>query len=45
MPVIVTTRMAVTRFVKSLAEYPPRQRPATFSVDQALEALYERPVK
>ncbi len=32
---------AVTRFVGSLQTFPPRQRPATFTVDHVLEALYQ----
>lgn len=40
-PVAMQGRTAVTRFVMSMQKYPPRQRPATFSVDQVLEALYQ----
>jgi len=32
--------VAVSAFVRSLQEFPPRQRPATFTVDQILESLY-----
>lgn len=39
-PVAMQGRVAVTQFVLSLQEFPPRQRPATFSVDQVMEALY-----
>jgi arylsulfatase len=35
-------RVAVTQFVQSLQEFPPRQRPASFTVDQIMEALYEK---
>ncbi len=33
-------RVAVSKFVASLQQYPPRQRPDTFTVDQIMEALY-----
>jgi hypothetical protein len=35
-------RVEVAQFVGSLAQFPPRQRPATFTVDQILESLYDR---
>ena len=28
-----------TKFLESFREFPPRQRPATFSIDQAVEKL------
>ena len=34
-------RVAVSRFVASLQQFPPRQRPGTFTVDQIMEALYQ----
>ena len=34
-------RVAVTQFVQSLQEFPPRQRPGTFTVDQIMETLYD----
>ncbi|TXS95537.1 arylsulfatase [Parahaliea maris] len=34
-------QVAVGAFVRSLQEFPPRQRPASFTVDQILEALYK----
>ncbi|MFK7977096.1 MAG: sulfatase-like hydrolase/transferase, partial [Halioglobus sp.] len=40
-PVAMQGREAVTRFVVSMHQFPPRQRPASFSVDQVLEALYQ----
>lgn len=40
MPAIGVSRGAVKRFVASLQAFPPRQRPASFNVDQVLEALY-----
>lgn len=33
--------VAVRQFVQSLAQFPPRQRPGTFTVDQVMESLYE----
>ena len=35
-------RVAVSKFVASLKQFPPRQRPGTFTVDQIMEALYEQ---
>jgi arylsulfatase len=34
-------QVAVGRFVQSFQQFPPRQRPGTFTVDQIMEALYE----
>jgi hypothetical protein len=31
----------VARFLETFREFPPSQRPATFTVDQALEKLKE----
>ena len=39
-PQAMRARVAVSAFVRSLQEFPPRQRPATFTVDQILESLY-----
>ena len=39
----VQGRVAVSQFVQSLQQFPPRQRPGTFTVDQIMESLYERP--
>ncbi|WP_116365122.1 arylsulfatase [Parahaliea mediterranea] len=41
-PQAMKAQVAVGAFVKSLQEYPPRQRPASFTVDQILEALYKQ---
>ncbi|KAA1194080.1 arylsulfatase [Pseudohalioglobus sediminis] len=41
-PVAMQGRVAVERFVGSLVQFPPRQRPASFSVDQVMEALYQK---
>ncbi|MFV0477302.1 MAG: arylsulfatase [Parahaliea sp.] len=39
---IATKSMVIVAdFVRTLQEYPPRQRPASFTVDQILEPLYE----
>jgi arylsulfatase len=32
----------VTKLVFSLAQFPPRQRPGTFTVDQIMEAVYKK---
>jgi hypothetical protein len=34
----------VSQYLASYKEFPPRQRPASFSIDQAIEAL-ERSMK
>jgi len=33
---------SVTRLVMSLRQFPPRQRPGTFTVDQIMEAVYQK---
>jgi arylsulfatase len=33
---------AVTQFVGSLQQFPPRQRPGSFTVDQIMEAVYKK---
>jgi arylsulfatase A-like enzyme len=35
-------RVAVGKFVMSLQQFPPRQRPGTFTVDQIMESLYKQ---
>ncbi|MCZ6502569.1 MAG: arylsulfatase [Gammaproteobacteria bacterium] len=35
-------RVAVAQFVGSLQQFPPRQRPGTFTVDQIMEAIYQK---
>jgi arylsulfatase len=40
-PAGAMARVAVTQFVGSMQQFPPRQRPATFTVDQVLESLYQ----
>jgi arylsulfatase len=34
---LVPAQMIVGEFLKTFNEFPPRQKPASFSVDQALE--------
>ncbi len=34
--------IAVKQFVATLQEFPPRQRPGTFTVDQIMEAVYKK---
>jgi arylsulfatase A-like enzyme len=41
-PVGMLGQVAVGRFVQSLAAFPPRQRPGTFTVDQIMESLYQQ---
>ena len=39
-PRIAIARIELQMFLTSLAQFPPRQRPATFGVDQMIEPLY-----
>ena len=39
-PVGAQAQVAVGRFIQSLQQFPPRQRPGTFTVDQIMESLY-----
>jgi arylsulfatase len=41
-PVGMQGQVAVGRFVHSLQQFPPRQRPGTFTVDHVMEALYRQ---
>ena len=41
-PYIGIARIELQKFLKSLAEFPPRQRPASFNVDQMMEPLYNQ---
>tara|TARA_A100001391_G_scaffold200603_2_gene185538 strand:+ start:4800 stop:6335 length:1536 start_codon:yes stop_codon:yes gene_type:complete len=41
-PVGMQGQVAVMRFVASLQQYPPRQRPGSFTVDQIMEAVYRK---
>jgi len=36
---VVPTQEVVARFVETFKEFPPRQRPSSFSVDQVMELL------
>lgn len=40
-PFISLSRMHLSRFLATLEEFPPRQRPASFTVDQVLEAAFD----
>jgi len=35
-------RVELTGFLETLKVYPPRQRPASFTIDQLMEQLYQR---
>jgi arylsulfatase len=38
----VLGKVVVGQFVQTLQAYPPRQRPASFTVDQIMEAVYQK---
>lgn len=40
-PFIALSRTHLSRFLATLEEFPPRQRPASFTMDQVLEAAFE----
>lgn len=40
--VLVPAQILVAKFLQTFEEFPPRQRPASFSIDQALEKARER---
>ncbi|GAO01665.1 arylsulfatase [Anaeromyxobacter sp. PSR-1] len=40
--VLVPAQILVAKFLETFEEFPPRQRPASFSIDQALEKARER---
>ena len=42
LPRLTMARMQLQGFFETLKVYPPRQRPATFTIDQLMEPLYER---
>lgn len=42
LPRIGIARATLQGFMASLKVYPPRQRPATFTIDQMMESLYEQ---
>jgi arylsulfatase len=35
-------RVELQGFLETLKIYPPRQRPASFTIDQLMEGLYQR---
>ena len=39
---LVPAQAIVGEFLKTFEEFPPRQKPASFSIDQALEKARER---
>ena len=39
---LVPAQAIVAEFLKTFQEFPPRQRPASFSIDQALEKAREQ---
>ena len=41
-PRIGIARIELQRFLETLKVYPPRQRPASFTIDQMMEELYKR---
>ena len=42
LPRLTMARVELQGFLETLKVYPPRQRPATFTIDQLMEQLYER---
>jgi len=42
LPRLTLARVELQGFLESLKVYPPRQRPATFTIDQMMEQLYQR---
>ena len=42
LPRLTMARVRLQGFLETLKVYPPRQRPATFTIDQLMEQLYER---
>jgi arylsulfatase len=41
-PVAMQGQVAVMQFVQSLQQFPPRQRPASFTVDQIMEVIQQQ---
>jgi arylsulfatase len=41
--VVVPAQVIVARHIQSFQDFPPRQRPGSFSVEQALEKLRNPP--
>jgi len=42
LPRLTMARVELQGFLETLKVYPPRQRPATFTIDQLMEQLYQR---
>ena len=42
LPRLTLARVELIGFLETLKVYPPRQRPATFTIDQMMEQLYQR---
>jgi arylsulfatase len=42
---LVPAQAIVGEFLKTFKEFPPRQRPASFSIDQALEKARQQQVQ
>ena len=42
LPRISLARVELQKFLTTLVRFPPRQRPATFGVDQMMEPLYNQ---
>ena len=42
LPRLTMARVQLQGILETLKVYPPRQRPATFTIDQLMESLYER---
>ena len=42
LPRLIIARVQLQGFLETLKVYPPRQRPASFTIDQLMEQLYER---
>lgn len=38
---VVPSQTYIVKFIETFKEYPPRQKPASFGIDQALETLRE----
>jgi len=41
-PVLMPAQAVVAQFLETFEDFPPRQRPASFSIDQALEKAHEK---
>jgi len=38
-PVFLVAQATVGKFIETFKDFPPRQRPSTFTIDQAMEKL------